>query len=491
MMTIYADHDPDHDRRHPGLVVFARADVLRSVERSRGNHFVVIELGASWGTWGVRAVAAYRRLFPHGCGAHCGVLLLFSRRFLPFPSPECVDVSGPGVRRSKRQRQPSEMQCVVVVVHGGVQDVSHGGSGVSGPSFPTNAAACESLFPSSDAGCRQPLAHPELRARCQVQANNVANHTLLHAFVTGASAGLSAGAAVTSTQSTYAVGEPAALPLQSMCAPSTLPSLSFRRPRVSCVLSCRVLSCLILSCLVLSYLALSCLVLPCLVLSCLVLQSCVSSLPRCEAHSNGEAYRARRTQIDSPAQSLSRSFPTQFGAVGPRRLSGLRHPGAVFFLHRSLPLSGLGDRSCGAEYDVVMDAGAFEAMSQKVYAVHVGTHRHAAPRPPVLSREPLLFLEPSEPLPFLGPVRLCEPLAIRVGPDGSCPFPSVPVSFFPPSLACCLVSARSVSIHHYVRERFLAEGWGLELDLVCLPLLEIKIKRKDPRPLLLQLVLDL
>lgn len=39
-------------------------DVLSSIIRSRGNHYVIVELGSSYGTWAVRAIAALRRLYP-------------------------------------------------------------------------------------------------------------------------------------------------------------------------------------------------------------------------------------------------------------------------------------------------------------------------------------------------------------------------------------------------------------------------------------------
>lgn len=41
-------------------------DMLRSVKRSNGWHYTVVEVGSSFEVWGVRAVAAYRLMFPAG-----------------------------------------------------------------------------------------------------------------------------------------------------------------------------------------------------------------------------------------------------------------------------------------------------------------------------------------------------------------------------------------------------------------------------------------
>mmetsp|Transcript_28208 Transcript_28208/g.66869 ORF Transcript_28208/g.66869 Transcript_28208/m.66869 type:complete len:541 (-) Transcript_28208:12-1634(-) len=59
---------PPLDDEYPEIVA-----MLRSVIRSRGNHFVVVELGASYGTWGARGVAAARRLYPMATSHFVGV----------------------------------------------------------------------------------------------------------------------------------------------------------------------------------------------------------------------------------------------------------------------------------------------------------------------------------------------------------------------------------------------------------------------------------
>jgi len=51
---------PPVDDEYPEYV-----DMLKSVVRSKGEHYTVVELGSSYGTWGVRAIAALRRLYPH------------------------------------------------------------------------------------------------------------------------------------------------------------------------------------------------------------------------------------------------------------------------------------------------------------------------------------------------------------------------------------------------------------------------------------------
>ena len=50
---------PPVDDEYPEYI-----DMLSSVARSKGQHYVVAELGSSYGTWGVRAIAALRRLYP-------------------------------------------------------------------------------------------------------------------------------------------------------------------------------------------------------------------------------------------------------------------------------------------------------------------------------------------------------------------------------------------------------------------------------------------
>jgi len=52
---------PPVDDEYPEYV-----DMLSSVVRSKGQHYTVVELGSSYGTWGVRAVAAQRRMYPNG-----------------------------------------------------------------------------------------------------------------------------------------------------------------------------------------------------------------------------------------------------------------------------------------------------------------------------------------------------------------------------------------------------------------------------------------
>eukprot|EP00961_Rhodomonas_salina_P254980 3446065-Rhodomonas_salina.2 len=47
--------------------------MLQSVVKSQGRPYVVVELGASFGTWGVRALAAYRQLFPRGSSHFVGI----------------------------------------------------------------------------------------------------------------------------------------------------------------------------------------------------------------------------------------------------------------------------------------------------------------------------------------------------------------------------------------------------------------------------------
>ena len=51
---------PPVDDEYPEYI-----DVLSSIVRSRGKHYVIAELGSSYGTWAVRAIAALRRLHPN------------------------------------------------------------------------------------------------------------------------------------------------------------------------------------------------------------------------------------------------------------------------------------------------------------------------------------------------------------------------------------------------------------------------------------------
>jgi hypothetical protein len=76
-------------------------DVLRSVVRSRGRHYVVMELGSSYGVWGVRAIAAYRRLFPRVCSMflntcvarlHVRILVPFSAHIFPVYITCCISI---------------------------------------------------------------------------------------------------------------------------------------------------------------------------------------------------------------------------------------------------------------------------------------------------------------------------------------------------------------------------------------------------------------
>jgi FkbM family methyltransferase len=50
---------PPVDDEYPEYI-----DMLSSIARSRGKHYIIVEFGASYGTWGVRAIAALRRLYP-------------------------------------------------------------------------------------------------------------------------------------------------------------------------------------------------------------------------------------------------------------------------------------------------------------------------------------------------------------------------------------------------------------------------------------------
>mmetsp|Transcript_25612 Transcript_25612/g.84593 ORF Transcript_25612/g.84593 Transcript_25612/m.84593 type:complete len:473 (-) Transcript_25612:64-1482(-) len=58
---VYPGFLPPVDDEYPEYV-----DMLKSVYRSKGQHYVVVELGSSYGTWAVRACAAARRLYPEG-----------------------------------------------------------------------------------------------------------------------------------------------------------------------------------------------------------------------------------------------------------------------------------------------------------------------------------------------------------------------------------------------------------------------------------------